>query len=254
MADEATTSVGRSLKNIIYSGINIPTYNNTSLMANATPAWNFWAGKNYVHVDISMLAFRLNTVVGGTDVVNEMDCINMKNVTQFTYDYLRVDTSSVLHDAAMPTAGTGIITPGVSNKIQIGEGSCFVSGFFNGLLIGEHYNGYRAILLGCVNGIRLRDGEGYHSCSLVHLNSESCKNIINMADSDLVLNIFNYDVEHHTTSPSWHNFVCDITRGTSVGKINIFNSRITRSFTGNVDDFVVVNTPSYKVVTGHGAN
>lgn len=256
MADEAIISVGRSNKGFIKSSyVEDSTTNNTSILSSVFSSRNTWGYKNYIHVHIENLIFRNETKNSSTHIENKMHGINMYEVTQFTFNYLKIETSSDVYSSVEPTFSIGVIMPSVNNKAQLGEGSIYITGYKSAIMLGEHTTSNRLIVVGCVNAIELPDtAYSYHSASITHLNAECCRNVILMSDSNQVLNIFNYDVEHHQFENKWYNYQFDIKKTGGSGIVNIFNAQVTKSNVGNVNEFVTEGSPDYKVLTGVGAN
>ena len=256
MADEVITNVGKTQKGFIKSGyVENGNTNYTSILSSIYAPNNTWGNKNYIHVHIENLTFRNETKNGNTHIENKMLGINAGNITQFTFDYLKIETSSALESAIEPTFSIGLILPTVNNKAQLGEGSIYVVGYCHGIMLGEHFTSNRALIVGCVNGLLFPDSaSSYHSISIQHLNIECCRNNILMQNSNQVLNIFNYDTEHYVDSTKWYDFKYDIKKTGGSGKVNIFNSQVTKSFAGNVNEFFTTGSPTYKILTGVGAN
>lgn len=255
MADEGIGNVGRSLKGFIKSSRISSIDEGSSLIASAHPPSNLWGGKNYIHVHIENLVFRNETIYQDTHVINYMNCVNMERVTQFTFNYIKVETSSPLFYTAEPLGGAGIIMPAVGNKVQLGEGSAYIAGYYNGIILGEHFNATRLLIIGCVNAIQYPlTRSSYHSASITHFNCECCRYIVKMENSNQVLNIFNYDAEHHSEGTKWYNYEADVYKTGGSGKLNIFNVRIVRSMVGNVNEFNIKGTAEVKIMTGVGAN
>lgn len=255
MADEAIVSVGRSNRGFIKGGyINAGTQK-AAVIASRSPEWNTWGGKNYVQLHMEKLIVRSETKQNGLDIASKVNGIDMERITQFTFDDLKVDTTSVFFDSVRPIGTKGIIMPSVSNKMKIGEGNVMVVGYESGIVLGEHFMGGRVILLGCYNGLEFPTTDvSYHSCSIQHFNAECCVNMLLLSQSNQVLNIFNYDVEHHLFEEKWYNYQYDIKKTGGSGVVNIFNSQVTKSNVGNVNEFLVSGSPTYKVFTGIGAN
>ncbi len=254
-ADEAILSVPKGYKNVIFSERIANTEDGSAIMASCWAAGGNYSGSNYIQIVAKNLFLRKNTKVGSLDVENKMNGIDMSHVTQFLYDYIKIDTSSVLYDAVEPTSSIGLMMPLVNNKVQQGEGSAYIVGYNSGVRICEHFNAKRLIVLGCINGIEFPGTTvSYHSASITHLNIEACRNMIYMPNSNQVLNIFNYDVEHHNEGGKWYNYQYDILKTGGTGQVNIFNTTVVKSNVGNVNEFIVSGSPTYKVFSGVGAN
>lgn len=263
MADEAVQSVGRSSKGFIKSGLiktgSSSNYDGSSIFGTAYPTTNLWYGKNYIHVHMENLIIRSESMQGATNIDNFVHGINFERLTQFTFNYLKVEKSSVIFNSVEPTKSIGIIMPSVNNKAQLGEGSAFVAGWYIGVQQGEHFNAHRLILLGCVHGLgwpTSTQNNTYHSASIMHLNTECCRNVfLIQGGGKHVLNVFNADVEHHNEVAKWYNYATDIVKsGTTEGSLNIFNYQVVKSAVGNVNEFVTQGNPTYKILTGVGAN
>lgn len=252
-AEEAIVPVGKSNRNVIQSQRIATTNDGSAIIASCWTPGGTYSGKSYIQIVFRNLHFRNNTISSGVDVENKMNGIDMQHVTQFLYDYIKVDISSLLYNAVEPTSSVGILMPSVNNKVQNGEGSSYIAGYYSGLRLGEHFNAKRYIVLGCINGIEFPDTvASYHSASIVHLNIEACRNMIKMQNSNQVLNIFNYDVEHHNDVQKWYNYQFDILKTGGSGVVNIFNAQVVKSFIGNVNEFIVSGNPDYKVFSGVG--
>jgi Pectate lyase superfamily protein len=260
MADEAVTSVGRSTTGFIKSGlVRTANYDGAAIFGTRYPSNNLWLGKNYIHVHMENLIIRSESMQGTTNIDNFVHGINFERLTQFTFNYIKLEKSSVLANSVEPTKSIGIICPSVNNKAQLGEGSAFIAGWYAGVQMGEHFNAYRLILLGCVHGISWpisSYNNTYHSSSIMHLNTECCKNVfLIQGGGKHVLNVFNVDVEHHGGEVKWYNYVTDIVKsGTTDGSLNIFNYQVVKSGIGNSNEFITQGNPTYKILTGVGAN
>lgn len=257
LTDEAIANVGRSIRGFIKSEYVNPGTDRTSILSTRAPTWNTWAGKNYVTLHIESLVFRAETVVNAQNVANRVSGIDMERIIQFTFNDLKVDTSSVFYDSVRPEGTFGIFMPSVSNKQWLGHGTALVVGFEDGIIIGEHFLGSRISIVGCYNALRLPDGESFHSASIQHFNAECCVNMIKYGSSQQVLNIFNYDVEHHLFEQKWFNFKHDLFSDIPNSRcaVNMFNAQVVKSNAGNVNEFIVGGTPvTHKILTGVGAN
>lgn len=261
--------VGACVPNLEAQGlISIPPTNNgvifestivgtsgSSLLRGEAPSqsdpapWNW----NNTNVGFENMCFRTKA----DTQANPMTALNLDYFSQIiSLDNLRIDTNRALLGSFDPSSANsyGIKMPPVNNHAQFNGGTVLITGFTNGIEIGEHACWKSLLLLGNVNALVL--GDGFHGSYVGHLLVE-CSKVSIKTNGKHPLFIGAYSTEHNQDG-NWFDFVSDISLGVSPGtrKVVIGSSTVVKSHVGVDDAAWTTNATSanYKVIAGAGAN
>lgn len=215
----------------------------------AGDAWRW----NYTNFMMTNCGIRTKANGGSA---NSMSAINMEFVSQVPLlDNLMIGVNTPLTTMTNPTGGgsIGINLPPVDNHAWFKLGTVYISGYETGIQAGEHTYIDHAVLLGCVNGLRLRNGHHASRCNM--LTMEHVKNSI-VVDGNHPLSIGLYETEH-SSSISWCTHTYDIlvnagTRAIAILRASVVNPGI--GYTDSASDFHTSGTSLHKIVSGTGAN
>ncbi|MDR3551231.1 MAG: hypothetical protein P4L31_07500 [Candidatus Babeliales bacterium] len=217
------------------------------------PGASYGGTFNNVSVNIKNMEFRTATISGGTDIAGQMSGIDASNLFEFTFDNLKLSTSSRIWNSIQPSATYktyGVKMQAINSLYQSGNGTLFTQGYYYGIVLGEHTLINRYVGIGDYIGIQTSNG--YHDATILHTDLE-CNKINIQQNGRQNLNITDYNTEHCYTiaggkTSEWYSFGYDITNPTStIGIVNIGAINVVNSSVGQVNNFFTDGLAVYRV-------
>lgn len=217
------------------------------------PGISYGGTFNNVSVRMVNMEFRTPTISGGVDIAGRMTAIDMSQCFEFTFDYLKVSTTSTIWNSIQPSATyktVGVKMQAINNLYQSGNGTLLTQGYYYGIVLGEHTVINRYIGIGDYTAIQTSNG--YHDATILRANLE-CNKINIEQNGRQNLNIYDYNTEHCYTiaggvTSEWYYFGYDIINPTStIGLVTLGNINVVKSSVGQINEFLTDANAVYNI-------